>query len=252
MDTEVEGSASVNPDLEIAPQLNEGGRLNKQFSEAELLGIKEFCRGPNLQTLWTTMVLTEFQSVTLVLCDWLIRGWEHKFWGGAAPPESMTWLPQRWRVTAVPDLKAYRASLVQKAESKAKTEESRSVHQFWSGAVIPPGIKRIVNKKRDCTVSVNQIGGLISQLADQIQSKRASLQDPTFRPDPLYEDWFRAPIVEFIQRHSLKGTSSSRERLDAAHETPRGDNLSGTPGVQRDAVGTRHPDDSLQQKPGKW
>merc|ERR1712215_583549 len=87
----------------------------------------------------------------------------------------------------------------------------------------------------------------ISQLADQIQSKRASLQDPTFRPDPLYEDWFRTPIVEFIQRHSSKGTSSSRERLDAAHETPRGDNLSGTPGVQRDAVGTRHPDESLRR-----
>merc|ERR1712215_485495 len=57
------------------------------------------------------------------------------------------------------------------------------------------------------------------------------------------------PIVEFIQRHSSKGTSSSRERLDAAHETPQGDNLSGTPGVQTDAVGTRHPDESLQQKP---
>ena len=87
MDTEVEGSTSVNPDLEIAPQPNnEGGRLNKQFSEAELQGIKDFCRGPNLQTFWTTLVLTEFQSVTLVLCDWLIRGREHKFWGGAAPP----------------------------------------------------------------------------------------------------------------------------------------------------------------------
>merc|ERR1712215_363137 len=58
------------------------------------------------------------------------------------------------------------------------------------------------------------------------------------------------PIVEFIQRHSSKGTSSSRERLEAAHKTPRGDNLSGTPGVQTDAVGTRHPDGSLQQKPG--
>merc|ERR1712215_257748 len=153
-----------------------------------------------------------------------------------------------WRVTAVPDLKAYRASLVKKAESKAKTEESRSVHQFWSGAVIPPGIKRIVNKKHDVTVSVNQLGDLISQLADQIQSKRASLQDHGFRPDPLFEDWFRAPIVEFIQRHSSKGTSSSRERLDAAQETPRGDNLSGTPNVTRDAVGTRHPDETVCSK----
>merc|ERR1712236_177078 len=101
-------------------------------------------------------------------------------------------------------------------------------------------------KKRDCTVSVAQIGGLVSELANLIQSKRVTLQDPAFRPDPLHDDWFRAPIVEFTQRHSLKRTSLSRERLDAAHETPRGD-LSGAPGVQKDGVGTNHPEGSLQQ-----
>merc|ERR1711895_429669 len=95
-----------------------------------------------------------------------------------APPESFTWLPQRWRVTESRDLKAYRARLVTLAESRAKSEESRSVHSFWSGAVIPPGIKRIVTKKRDCTVSVSQIGGLVSELANLIQSKRVTLQDP--------------------------------------------------------------------------
>ena len=104
----------------------------------------------------------------------------------------------------------------------------------------------MVNKKHDVTVSVNQLAGLISQLTDQTQAKRAALQDQGFRPDPLHEDWFRAPIVEFIQRHSLKRTSSSRERLDAAHETPRGD-LSGAPGVQKDGVGTNHHEGNLQQ-----
>merc|ERR1712121_530114 len=136
--------------------------------------------------------------------------------------------------------KAYRARLVTLAESRAKSEESRSVHQFWSGAVIPPGIKRIVTKKRDCTVSVNQIGGLVSELADLIQSKRVTLQDPAFQPDPLYEDWFRAPIVEFTQRHSLKRASSSKERLDADQETPRGV-TPGAPGVQKDGAGTSRP-----------
>ena len=117
------------------------------------------------------LVLTEFESVTLILVDWLLKGYDNKFWGGAAPPESLTWLPQRYRVTPISDLKSYRASLVKKAEAKSKTEESRSIHQFWSGAVIPPGVKRIVNKKHDVTVSVNQLAGLISQLSDQVQAR---------------------------------------------------------------------------------
>ena len=137
---------------------------------------------------------------------------------------------------------------MKKAEAKSKTEESRSIHQFWSGAVIPPGVKRIVNKKHDVTVSVNQLAGLISQLTDQTQAKRAALQDQGFRPDPLHEDWFRAPIVEFVQRHSTKSaSSSSRERLDAAHQTPKG-NLSGTPNVTKSSVGTRNSDEADSNK----
>merc|ERR1712215_350442 len=62
----------------------------------------------------------------------------------------------------------------------------------------------------------------ISQLSDQIQAKRASLQDPGFRPDPLFEDWFRAPIVEFVQRHSSKSTSSSRVITFQVHPMSRG------------------------------
>ena len=58
MDTGVEVSAPVNPDLVIAPQPNEGDKLKQVFSEAELLGIKEYCRVPKLQSLWTTLVLT--------------------------------------------------------------------------------------------------------------------------------------------------------------------------------------------------
>merc|ERR1711895_121114 len=247
MDTEVGGPPSVNPDFVLAPQPNEDvGRLNKVFTESELNGIKEYCKTPNLQILWTTKALTEFQSVTLVLSDWLLRGRENKYWGGLAPPESFTWLPQRWRVTESRDLKAYRARLVTLAESRAKSEESRSVHSFWSGVVVPPGIKRIVTKKRDCTVSVQQIGGLVSELANLIQSKRLTLQDPTYRADPLHDDWFRAPIVEFTQRHSLKRASSSKERLNADHQTPSGSN-SGAPNVQTDGEGASQPEGDLQK-----
>ena len=86
MDTGAEVSTPVNPDLVIAPQPNEGDKLKQVFSEIELQGIKEHCRGSKMQSLWTTLVLTEFESVTLILVDWLLKGYDNKFWGGAAPP----------------------------------------------------------------------------------------------------------------------------------------------------------------------
>ena len=141
MDTGVEVSAPVNPDLVITPQPNEGDKLKQRFTESELQGIKENCLGAKMQSLWTTLVLTEFESVTLILVDWLIKGYENKYWGGAAPPMSVTWLPQRYRETPIADLKSYRAGLVKKAEAKSKTEASRSTHTFWSGAVVPPASK---------------------------------------------------------------------------------------------------------------
>ena len=55
------------------------------------------------------------------------------------------------------------------------------------------------------------------------------------------------PIVEFVQRHSTKSTSSSRERLDAAHQTPKG-NHSGTPNVTKSSVGTRNSDEADSNK----
>ena len=111
---------------------------------------------------------------------------------------SVTWLPQRYRETPIADLKSYRAGLVKKAEAKSNTEASRSTHTFWSGAVVPPGVKRVVNKKHDLTVSVNQLAGLISSLTNQVVAKRAACQNLGFRPNPLRDAWFRTPSVEFV------------------------------------------------------
>ena len=96
---EVGADAPANPDFVTAPQPNEGDELKQRFSEQELLGIKENCLGDKVQPLWTTMVLTQFESVTLILTDWLIRGHEARFWGGAPPPMSVSWLPQHYRDT---------------------------------------------------------------------------------------------------------------------------------------------------------
>ena len=138
---EVGASAPANPDSVISPQPNEGDELKQSFTEQELWGIKEYCLGDKVQPLWTTMVLTQLESVSLILSDWLIRGHEARYWGGAPPPISVSWLPQRYRDMTLSDLKSYRAGLVKKAEAKSKSDASRSTHTFWSGAIVPPGLQ---------------------------------------------------------------------------------------------------------------
>ena len=97
------------------------------------------------------------------------------------------------------DLKSYRVGLVKKAEALSKSEASRSTHAFWSGAMVPPGVKKVVMAKHNLTVSVNQLAGLTSQLVNQVIAKRAACNDLGYKPDPLYDAWSWTPFVDFIQ-----------------------------------------------------
>ena len=102
------------------------------------------------------MVLTQVESVTLVLVDWLIKGHESGHWGeGYPPPLTLSWIPSRFRDISYTDLKTTRADLVKRAEALSKSPASGTSYSFWSGVLVPPGVKKVVSAKHNISVSVS-------------------------------------------------------------------------------------------------